>query len=76
MLGAMASFPIPDGNPADPVSPFGDPLQDALFDRFAIEVPVMPWPSPPKRMLRVSAQLYNTSEEYKQLASALRTLLC
>ena len=75
MLGSMASFPIPDGNPADKASVFGDPLQDALFDRFQIEVPVMPWPEPPKRLLRISAQLYNRPEEYERLATSLVDLL-
>jgi isopenicillin-N epimerase len=75
MLGAMAAVPLPDGSP-DELSPLQiDPLQDALLDRFSIEVPVMQWPSPPKRVLRVSAQLYNTVSEYERLASALRELL-
>jgi isopenicillin-N epimerase len=72
MLGAMASVPLPDGTATEIDPPGGDPLQNELFDRFKIEVPVMIWPSPPKRILRISAQLYNTIEEYEQLASALR----
>jgi len=75
LLGSMAAFPIPDGKPGDVASVFGDPLQDALFDQFQIEVPVMPWPSPPKRVLRVSAQLYNNDDEYVKLAEALSRLL-
>ncbi|HJT18468.1 MAG TPA: aminotransferase class V-fold PLP-dependent enzyme [Thermoanaerobaculia bacterium] len=72
MLGAMASIPLPDGEPVA-VSPLQiDALQDVLFHRFHIEVPVMQWPSPPKRLLRVSAQLYNTIADYEKLASALR----
>ena len=75
MIGSMASVPLPDGT-ATEIDPLGgDPMQNALFDRFKIEVPVMIWPSPPKRVLRVSAQLYNTVEEYERLASALRQLL-
>jgi isopenicillin-N epimerase len=75
MLGSMAAVPIPDGKPDDKASPFGDPLQDALFDQFRIEVPVMPWPSPPKRLLRISAQLYNKIDEYSKLADAIGRLL-
>ncbi len=52
-----------------------NPLQNELFDRFKIEVPVMIWPSPPKRILRVSAHLYNTIDEYERLASVLLQLL-
>lgn len=68
MIGSMASFPLPDGYPA---SSYRDPLQDALYEKFAIEVPVMPWPKPPGRILRASAHLYNTIEEYERLASAV-----
>ena len=75
MLGSMAAVPLPDGT-ATEIDPLGgDPLQNELFDRFKIEVPVMIWPSPPKRILRASAQLYNTADEYERLASALRQLL-
>jgi len=73
MLGSMAAMPIPDGD----ASIFGDsdPLHSTLLDRFKIEVPVMPWPAPPKRTMRVSAMLYNRLEEYEQLADALDVLL-
>ena len=46
-----------------------------LFERFAIEVPVMVWPAPPRRLVRISAQLYNTPADYERLAEALRMLL-
>jgi isopenicillin-N epimerase len=71
MLGSMASLPLPDGTeePAPPL--FIDPLQDRLLDEFRIEVPVMPWPRPPKRMIRISAQLYNSEPDYERLAEAL-----
>lgn len=61
MLGAMAAIPIA----AD------DQLQDRLLFEHGIEVPIMPWPEP---LLRVSAQLYNTIEEYEKLASVLREM--
>ena len=74
MLGSMASMPLPDGTATEIDPPGGDPLQNALFDRFKIEVPVMIWPSPPKRILRISVQIYNTIDEYERLASALREI--
>jgi isopenicillin-N epimerase len=46
-----------------------------LLERYNIEVPVIPWPYPPRRLLRVSAQLYNTHEDYNALAEALVDLL-
>ena len=72
MLGAMAAFPLPDGTALDASALYGgEPLQDALLFKHSIEVPVMPWPYPPKRTLRISAQLYNEVGEYERLAEAL-----
>jgi isopenicillin-N epimerase len=72
MIGSLAAVPIPD-SPYATHSLFGnDPIQDVLFDEYRIEVPVMLWPQAPKRVLRVSAQLYNEPAEYERLADALR----
>lgn len=72
MIGSLAAVPIPD-SPHAAHSLFGnDPIQDVLFDKHRIEVPVMLWPQAPKRVLRVSAQLYNERGEYERLADALR----
>jgi len=76
MIGSLASLPLPDGSSSPSNSPlYADPLQDALLERHAIEVPVIPWPAPPRRLIRISAQLYNHSEQYETLARVLRTLL-
>jgi len=76
-VGSMASVPLPDAREAERASPplYIDPLQDQLLARYAIEVPVIPWPGFPKRLLRISAQLYNSREECQLLADALRELL-
>jgi isopenicillin-N epimerase len=78
MIGSMAVVPLPET-----LSLSEQPgrrrewplLQDILFDRFNIEVPIIPWYEPFKQMVRVSAQLYNTPEQYKYLAKGLLTLL-
>lgn len=75
MLGSMAALPLPDGNATAAPSLYGDPLQDVLLEEFKIEVPIVPWPHPPKRVLRVSAQLYNEAREYVYLADSLKSLL-
>jgi isopenicillin-N epimerase len=75
MLGSMAALPLPDGAATTAASLYGDPLQDELLARFHIEVPVVPWPRPPKRLVRISAQVYNDESEYGKLADALTTLL-
>ena len=72
MVGSFASLSLPDG---DGVVRAIDPLQDALWHRHRIEVPVIPWPAPPRRVLRISAQLYNGLEQYERLADALGALL-
>lgn len=71
MIGAMAAVPLPDGRVA-PSSPlFIDPIQDALWRRHAIDVPVNLWPAWPSRVLRISAQIYNDRAQYERVAAAL-----
>ena len=48
-----------------------DPLHHILSEKYNIQVPVWTWPSPAGRYLRISAQLYNSIEQYEQLADAL-----
>ena len=75
MIGSLASLPLPDGSAVPSSSPlYADPLQDELLEGFRIEVPVIPWPEPPRRLIRLSAQLYNTPQEYGRLARALKTI--
>jgi len=47
------------------------PLQSELYLKQGIEVPIMAWPAPPKRVLRLSAQLYNSLPQYHFLAAKL-----
>lgn len=77
MLGAMASVPLPDAAaPGAPGAPGAlDALQQELYDRYGIEIPVMPWPQAPRRLLRLSAQAYNRPDDYDVLAAALVELL-
>jgi len=67
MIGNLATIPLPDG-PAEP-------LQKALWEKRRIEVPVWSFPSFPRRILRVSAQVYNSIDDYAALARALPSLL-
>jgi isopenicillin-N epimerase len=76
MIGALAAVPLPDGEGDPPASAlYADPLQDALRERFSIEVPIVPFPRWPHRLVRVSAQAYNTVEQYRWLAEALDACL-
>jgi isopenicillin-N epimerase len=75
MIGSLASLPLPDGDGGPSSSPlYADPLQDLLLEQFHIEVPVIPWPAPPKRLIRVSGQVYNCDGDYEKLGHALRAM--
>jgi isopenicillin-N epimerase len=91
MLGSLAAVELPAGvSPSaaepDQTVPEGatyppDPLHDVLWHGHRIEVPVYPWPHSPadgqprRRLLRVSAQVYNSLDDYERLASVLRSLV-
>lgn len=69
LVGALAAVPLPA--PPGGFRTSGAGLHDAL--RAArIEVPIIEWPDGQHRIVRVSAQLYNTFEEYELLAAELR----
>ncbi len=83
MLGSMAAVLLPgDPSPSTALSPLDDdPLQVVLRERFGIEVPVLPWPQAwssgeqvPRRLIRISAHLYNSMGQYDALAAALAEL--
>jgi isopenicillin-N epimerase len=76
-LGSMAALPLPDAERVEaPQSPiYTDPLHDRLLREFGLEVPIVPWPAPPKRWVRVSAQLYNSLPQYRRLGQVLK-LIC
>lgn len=67
LIGSMAVIPLPLGS--------AEQLQTDLFQRFQIEVPVTPWQGSVNRLIRVSAQIYNTLTDYDVLAGALVELL-
>jgi isopenicillin-N epimerase len=82
MIGAMASVPLPisaeavpsGGKPPAHSPLILDPLQEALFTRFGVEVPIFPFPAPPQRLLRVSTPAYVGAADVDRLVAALREL--
>jgi isopenicillin-N epimerase len=72
-IGSLAAIPLPAaGKNALPKLPLNEsPLQIALRTKHKIEVPIIFWPAPPRRVLRISAQLYNSLPQYGRLATAL-----
>ena len=74
MIGSIAAVPLPPLRVPPQAPSLHDPLQDHLWFQHRIEVPVIDWPSPPVRVIRVSAQLYNAPAQYQLLADQLRAL--
>jgi isopenicillin-N epimerase len=72
-IGSLAAVPLPNAtNDEFPRQPNDEyPLQDELRVTHGIEVPIHSWPAPPHRVLRISAQLYNSLPQYERLAEAL-----
>ncbi|MBK4730079.1 aminotransferase class V-fold PLP-dependent enzyme [Oxynema sp. CENA135] len=71
LIASMASIPLPEGVRADRASS----LERQLRDRYQIQTKIMPAIDRPGCVLRLSAQLYNSIEQYRKLAQALRELL-
>jgi isopenicillin-N epimerase len=72
MIGTLAAIPLPPARSGRWQGTDGDPLHDVLFARHGIEVPVLHWPAPPRRLLRLSAQAYNSLEEYAYLGRCVQ----
>lgn len=71
MIGSMAVVPLPTMlENRDFMS-----IHDELFDKFGIQVQVMPWQEKPRLLVRISAQIYNTLEQYEYLGKVLKGLL-
>jgi isopenicillin-N epimerase len=72
-LGSLATLPLPDAPAGKAPQPpiFEYPLQDRLRMQHDLEVPIMPWPSPPHRLIRIAPHLYNSLSQYERLANAL-----
>ena len=72
MLASMATLPLPEALQRLPYhGERFDPLQAELYERTTIEVPIVRWGAPVQRWVRISAQAYNTTGEYRALAEAL-----
>ena len=72
MIGALAAMPLPPEEGEAIPSPLDvSPLQQRLYDKHKIQLPILSWPQSPNRVLRVSAQRYNQIGEYALLADAL-----
>lgn len=76
-MGSMALAPIlpPWQPPAGGDGLVRDPVGERLYQDFRIEIPVTRWPGQQFRAVRASAQAYNTEDDYRRLAGAVRQIL-
>jgi isopenicillin-N epimerase len=72
MIGSMATLPLPDHGLGGPLGLFReDRLTHRLYENYKIEVPLSQWPKPGSFNIRISAQLYNSLDDYAALTTAL-----
>lgn len=67
--GPMVTLPLPPLPDGVPGSFQRDPLQDALWERERIEIPLVHWNA--RRFIRVSCHLYNSMADIDRLLTAL-----
>jgi len=73
MVACIATLILPSENKSGGIPLHEpDPLHTILSEKYGIQIPVWSWPSPQGRFIRISAQLYNSEEEYHYLAWALQ----
>ena len=75
MNACMTTLELPDLldiNPPDYKS--CDALQDRIFRDYHLELPLWYWSEPPRRITRLSVQLYNSPEQYRYAAGVLKSI--
>ena len=76
MIGSMAALPLPPGPDEAPDSAlYTDPLQAQLLGGGGSRPRSSRGRRRPRRLIRISAQVYNRFEQYQLLAGALKALL-
>lgn len=77
MVGSMVSLRIPEppAHLRSRPTRYDDALQDILLEKYRIVVPIWRLMCSDERIVRISAQAYNTIEQYEYLAGALKAEL-
>tara|TARA_B100001113_G_scaffold128088_1_gene104541 strand:+ start:1383 stop:2576 length:1194 start_codon:yes stop_codon:yes gene_type:complete len=75
MVSSMSSVEFPWDEDVGPAPIDGDPIHNTLFDEYRIQVPVISWPNHNRKYLRISAQIYNSKEDYEYLSDSLISIL-
>jgi isopenicillin-N epimerase len=74
MIGAMASLPLPAPTPGSPAERLDHEALTNWFRERGVETWLTPWPAPGPggKLIRISAQVYNSESEFVHLAGLLR----
>ena len=75
MISSMSSVEFPSNEDIKSIPLDGDPIHNQLYDDYRIQVPVISWPNHNSKYIRISAQLYNSEEEYEYLSDSLISIL-
>ena len=75
MLGSIASVLLPAAEPGSPVARLDQDQLAAWTRERGIESWFFPWDCAGRKVVRVSAQIYNHEDQYARLASLLREAL-
>jgi isopenicillin-N epimerase len=81
MLGSICTMILPPHDEATRArimlrpSRYHDAIQDEMLRKYRIQVPFWGLAGKPERFLRISAQVYNSVEQYRYLAGAVKDLL-
>ena len=84
MIGSISTMILPPHDPHNPAlrerlmrrkSAYHDAIQDHILRDNHIQVPFWGLAGKPERFVRISAQLYNSIEQYERLAKAVKAAL-
>lgn len=76
MIGSLATIPIGIDEEISMQDHFDIlPMQRALLDDYGIQVPFHHFPSAPTQWVRISAQAYNSMDDYEALAQGLKQII-
>jgi isopenicillin-N epimerase len=75
MNANMSTIELPDLGEMDPPDYKNcDSLQNRIYRKYNLEIPLWYWSQPPRRITRISVQLYNSPEQFRYAAGILKSI--
>lgn len=73
MNAGMSTMELPlMGNIHPPSYKDADDVQNQMYNKYNLELPLWYWSDPPRRTTRISVQLYNSPKQYRYAAGILK----